>query len=161
MKQLLGPFAVVLDVQGYLPKDIPAAKFWSFTGVTHAQEARRIRQRPQLRTQMARRQSISVHPSLQTRRTATGYRPCPARAGSRFCVSIVRSDHSSQSGGDRARSKSCSDNESQRSLGTKRTELLVANFRLSIQKGLAKRTMNRWVRGFGKEPIARHVCALV
>src|SRR4029453_1005001 len=71
---------------------------------TRAQEARRTRHQLPWRMRMARRRFISAHPSPPTPRMATGFRRCPARAGSRCCASIARRSRSSTRRGVRARS---------------------------------------------------------
>jgi hypothetical protein len=62
---------------------------------SRAQEARRTPRRPPSRSRTAQPQSIPVHPSQPTQRTATGSRQRPGEAGSRFCASTARSHRSS------------------------------------------------------------------
>ena len=64
----------------------------------------RIRRRPRWRMPTARRRFTSAQPSPPTQRKATGFRPCPARAGSRSCVSTARWNRSSTRAGARAKS---------------------------------------------------------
>ena len=70
-----------------------------------APAARAIRRPPPKRTPTAPRRSISARPSPTASSAATGFRPCPARAGSRSCASTARSSRSSPRSGGRARSK--------------------------------------------------------
>jgi hypothetical protein len=99
-----------------LPKDIPAGKFWSFTVYDNQTRSmlRTPQRYPRAGSQTYPTAAAVAKPDGATTiyfgpskpRTAIGSRLCPTRAGSRFCVSIVRSGHSSQSDGDRARSNS-------------------------------------------------------
>lgn len=102
-----------------LPKDIPAGKFWSST--VYDSQTRSMLQTPQ-RYPRAESQTYPTTAAVANPDGATTIyfgpsRPAnakdgnwiqtmPNRAGSRFSVSIVRSDHSSQSSGDQAKSKS-------------------------------------------------------
>jgi hypothetical protein len=101
-----------------LPKGIPARAFWSFTVYDNqsrsmldtpqrypAPAARAIRHlRPKPAPTDRRRSTLPRH-SLKVCRAATGFRPCPARAGSRSCASIARWRRSLRKSGDRARLK--------------------------------------------------------
>ena len=63
-----------------------------------------IRHRRQSRTPTARRRFTSVPRRQRASRAGPGYRPCPAKVGSRSCASTVRSNLSSLRSGGRARS---------------------------------------------------------
>jgi hypothetical protein len=90
-----------------LPPNVPAAAFWSFT--LYDNQTRSMLDTPQRypragnqgypspaaeRTPMVPRQSILVRRSQQASSEATGYRPYPARDGSRSCASTARSSRS-------------------------------------------------------------------
>ena len=101
-----------------LPPNVPAGKFWSFT--VYDNQTRSMLDTPQ-RYPRAGSQSYPT-PAAEARRRrlhdrvfrpdqarrrrarATGFKPIPARAGSRSCASTARSNRSSRRSGGRARS---------------------------------------------------------
>ena len=100
-----------------LPKDIPAAAFWSFTPTTirpgrcckrrrstRAPGRRAIRRPPPKPPRTARPPCILAPNSPKASPAATGSRPTPTRAGSTFCGSTARCRPTSTKAGGRARS---------------------------------------------------------
>ena len=107
-----------------LPPNIPAAAFWSFTLYDNQTRSmldtpqrypragsQSFRRPPPNRAPTVPRRSTSARPSRLGSSVETGYKPCPARVGSRSFASIARSNLSSRRTGGRARSN-WSSNES-------------------------------------------------
>jgi hypothetical protein len=101
-----------------LPKDIPQANFWSLTlydNQTRSMLAtpqrhpragsQAIRHPPPNRTPTAPRRCTSVPSSPTGSSAATGFKPCPARVGTRCCASTARWNRFSPRSGGRVRAR--------------------------------------------------------